>query len=184
MTREEIKVVLEQHLLCIRSDGKEGRRADLSKANLSKADLSGADLSRANLSGADLSGADLSKADLSGADLFRADLSKADLSKANLSGADLSKANLSGADLSGADLSKADLTVIWNKYVCHLSWRKNGTTCIRIGCQCLPVAEYEEKKEALADELDRPWWDEHGTHIFEFLKAEAAREDAKKAEER
>jgi hypothetical protein len=119
MTREEIEEVLGKHLLSIRSDGKEGRRA-----------------------------------------------------------------NLSGADLYRANLTNANLTVIWHKYVCHLSWRKDGTTCIRIGCQCLPIPEYEAKKEAFADKLDRAWWNKHGAHIFDFLKAEAAKYEAKKAEER
>ena len=49
MTRKEIKKVLDQHLLWIRTDGEEGKRA-----NLTGADLSGAHLSRADLSGADL----------------------------------------------------------------------------------------------------------------------------------
>ena len=62
---------------------------------------------RANLSGADLSGADLRSADLSGANLSGADLRRADLSGANLSGADLRRADLSGANLSGANLSGA-----------------------------------------------------------------------------
>jgi hypothetical protein len=131
-----MKEALDQHLLWIETNGKEGKRfvyseyveetgtnlsganlskADLSKANLSEADLSGADLSGANLSKAKLSGANLSGVNLSGAklseaNLFGADLSKADLSEADLSGADLFGANLSGANLSGAKLSWANLS--------------------------------------------------------------------------
>ena len=87
MTREELARILTAHKawLCGKPDG---RRADLSEANLSWADLSEANLSEANLSGADLSWADLSEANLSGADLSEANLSWADLSEANLSGAD------------------------------------------------------------------------------------------------
>ena len=109
----DLKKILEEHLLWL--NGKGGRRADLSGANLSDADLS-----NANLSGADLSGANLCDADLRCADLIDANLSGADLSCANLFGtnlrcADLSNANLFGtnlrcADLIGADLSGADLS--------------------------------------------------------------------------
>jgi hypothetical protein len=79
-----------------------------------RADLSGADLRRANLAVAKLAGADLRRADLSGADLRRANLAVAklagaDLRRANLRGADLRNANLSGADLRNADLLGADL---------------------------------------------------------------------------
>ena len=55
MTKEEISVVLAEHLKWLRGEG--GKRAnlsgaDLSGANLYSADLSGANLSRANLPGA------------------------------------------------------------------------------------------------------------------------------------
>ena len=72
----DLKEVLRLHELWI-NDDKDGRRANLS-------------------------GADLRDADLRDADLSDADLSGADLSRANLSGADLRCANLSGADLRGA----------------------------------------------------------------------------------
>ena len=108
-------------------------------------------------------------ADLSGADLFGADLSRADLSRANLS-----RANLSGADLFGADLFGA--SIIWNKYVCCLSWEDKGkTVCIRIGCKCHPVEDYKQIAEELATENDREWWDKSGKFIFEFLVGEAER---------
>ena len=127
MTREELEIVLENHLHWLREDveGWEDMKANLSGADLRHADLSGADLSyanliNANLSGANLSGANLSRANLSYADLINANLSganlidanliDADLSGANLSYANLSYANLSYADLSGANLSYADLT--------------------------------------------------------------------------
>ena len=62
MTKEELKVVLDNHVKWLNGNG--GNRADLSGANLSGANLSGAYLSMADLSGANLSGADLSGADL------------------------------------------------------------------------------------------------------------------------
>jgi hypothetical protein len=119
MNTEQLKETLRLHALWLKNEP-EGKRADLSGADLRWADLSGANLSGAYLrwaylSGANLSGADLRWADLSGANLSGADLSGANLSGANLSGAYLSGANLSGAylrwaDLSGADLSGADLS--------------------------------------------------------------------------
>ena len=113
-TPDELAEILNRHRAWLREE-KDGRRADLSGANLRGADLSdanlrGANLRGANLSGAYLRGADLSGADLSGAYLRGADLSGADLSRADLSGANLSGANLSGAYLRGADLSDADLS--------------------------------------------------------------------------
>lgn len=104
MTHAELQEVLRLHGLWLAGDS-EGRRADLSQANLSHADLSQADLSHADLRWANLSGADLRWASLRGADLRWANLSHADLRAADLRGA-----NLSGADLQGANLREADLT--------------------------------------------------------------------------
>src|SRR5271157_3607254 len=124
MTGHEIKEILEKHLVWIKTDGKEGVRADLYRANLSGA-------------------------------------------------------NLSGANLYRADLTLANLTIVWNKYCCLLSWQKNGTTCVRIGCECHPVEEWTEELQAeLAAKHDQAWWDAHGRHIFAFLKEEAARYEA------
>ena len=97
----DLKEVLRLHELWINGD-KDGRRADLSGANLRYADLRDADLGRAALRCADLRGADLSGAYLGGAYLSGADLRDADLDHAYLGGADLRCANLSGADLSCA----------------------------------------------------------------------------------
>jgi hypothetical protein len=88
MTNDELKLVLNRHLLWLEEDPC-GECANLSSAYLSGADLSGADLS-----GADLSRADLSRADLSGADLSSAYLSRADLSRADLRDANLMDANI------------------------------------------------------------------------------------------
>jgi hypothetical protein len=105
---EKLNEILRLHRMWVNEDT-EGKRADLSGADLSGADLSGADLRDADLSGADLRDADLRDADLSGADLRDADLSGADLRRAYLRGADLRGADLSGAYLSGAYLRGADL---------------------------------------------------------------------------
>ena len=135
ITKEELKVILENHKHWISGDieGCENMRADLSNVNLEGADLNDADLYGANLSwaklkvaskadlrgtnlkyaklrGADLSGAKLSDANLKGANLEGADLRDVDLRDAILVGASLKNANLKGADLSGADLRDADLS--------------------------------------------------------------------------
>jgi hypothetical protein len=115
ITEEELKQILERHEKYYESDGKDGKKADLSKVNISVAELSSAHLSGANFSGANLSAAKLSKADLreanlSEANLSSAELSKADLSGANLSAAELTLANLREANLSSANLREANLT--------------------------------------------------------------------------
>ena len=116
MTSEEIEKVLDLHKKWC-NNGQNGKKADLSRADLREADLSGADLREANLSEADLrwanlSGADLREANLCGADLRRANLSGADLREANLR-----EANLCGADLRGVNLCGADLD-----YSCFPLW--------------------------------------------------------------
>ena len=130
ITEEELKEILEQHALWLDSNGKEGKCADLSDADLRRAnlyyanlrcaDLTDADLSYANLrcanlyvadlSGANLYGAYLTGVDLIGANLTGVDLIGADLTYANLIDANLTRANLSGANLSGANLRCANLT--------------------------------------------------------------------------
>ena len=103
MIKEELDKVLELHKKWVKNEP-EGKRADLSGAELYGADLSGAELY-----GADLGGADLSGAELYGADLGGADLGGADLSGANLIYANLRDANLNGADLLNADLRGANI---------------------------------------------------------------------------
>ncbi len=119
MDSGEIKKVLEEHKLWIKTEGEKGKRASLAEESLYGEDLSNADLrfaefscinlEDANLQGANLMGADLSDSDLMNADFCGADLSGANLGGADLSGADLTGANLEGANLSGANLSGADL---------------------------------------------------------------------------
>ena len=69
MNKKELKDVLDHHSLWLDSDGEQGRRANLSRANLGGADLTEATLTAANLYGADLTEANLYGADLSGAEL-------------------------------------------------------------------------------------------------------------------
>ena len=77
ITWADLDRILQAHDFWLKSNGKEGKRADLSLAMLKEADLRGADLREAFLIGANLSGADLYKADLSGAKLSGAKLSGA-----------------------------------------------------------------------------------------------------------
>ena len=114
MDKDKLNEVLKQHKLWLETEGKEGKRANLSGdnlsgANLEYADLRGANLWYANLRKADLRGADLRKADLCGADLRGAELCDANLRKADLRGADLCGADLRGACLEYADLWGANL---------------------------------------------------------------------------
>jgi uncharacterized protein YjbI with pentapeptide repeats len=110
ITDGEFSKILKEHKNWISTNEEEGKRADLSGADLHEADLREADLYRVDLSDADLIGADLSDANLSGAKLIYANLIGATLSDANLSDANLNYANLSDANLSGANLSGANLS--------------------------------------------------------------------------
>ena len=82
MEKETLQKILEDHekWLC----GEDGKKANLSSADLRGADLRGADLSNTNLSYANLIDADLSYTNLIDADLSYADLRGAYLSYANL----------------------------------------------------------------------------------------------------
>jgi uncharacterized protein YjbI with pentapeptide repeats len=109
ITATELKSILEQHKLWIKTNGAEGKRANLQGADLLGADLGGANLGGAYLEYADLEGAYLGGADLNGANLGGADLNGANLRGANLEGANLRGANLGGANLQGANLVDANL---------------------------------------------------------------------------
>ncbi len=101
--------VLEAHRKWVESEGKEGIRADLSKANLQEAILRGANLQEADLIEANLQGAILRGAMLQKANLFGANLQGANLIEANLQGAVLGRANLERASLYRANLQGANL---------------------------------------------------------------------------
>lgn len=136
-TSDELQHVLHEHAQWIKSEGKSGKRANLSwsdlcGANLSVADLTGADLRGAVLRGsvlseADLRGANLSGADLRGANLSWSDLRGADLRGSDLRGADLRESVLSGIVLSGAVLSGAEgafVTITCPSDGAFIGWKK------------------------------------------------------------
>ena len=106
-TPPDLEHILEQHRIWLRSDGSEGKRADLCGANLQGADLEDANLQGAKLLNANLQRADLHYANLQEANLIYANLLEASLAGANLQGADLRLANLQGAYLTGAKLQEA-----------------------------------------------------------------------------
>ena len=118
-------------------------RANLSGANLSYANLTGANLSGANLSYANLTDAALSYANLSGARLSYANLTDAALSYANLTGAILTDANLTGAilthtNLTGAILTDANLICGGKRSDGHdfyLIREPSGAVMVRVGCR-------------------------------------------------
>ena len=117
MEQSKLKEILDQHRLWL--NGKGGKCAILTGANLYRANLNGASLHSANLQGANLTGASLWGASLVGADLNGASLTDANLQGANLQGANLTGASLTGADLTHADLAGADLS---NAILPDISW--------------------------------------------------------------
>ena len=104
MEQAKLDKILDEHRLWLKTDGEQGKKAELRYADLRYANLSYANLSYADLSYANLRYAELRYADLRYANLSYADLRYADLSYADLSYADLSYANLRYADLRYADL--------------------------------------------------------------------------------
>ena len=85
----------------------DGKRMDLSDADLSGIDLSGAVLSEVRFAGANLSAAVFRSAGLAYADFRRANLSNATLADISAELTLFDEANLRGVDLSGARLSEA-----------------------------------------------------------------------------
>ena len=107
--KELLLKILEEHKLWLKSNGKQGKRANLVNEYLCKANLRGAILDRAYLSRANFYGANLHGASFKYADLKYANLKYSNLQDANFRNADLSGASLQGADLTWADLSWARL---------------------------------------------------------------------------
>ncbi|MFB3073763.1 MAG: pentapeptide repeat-containing protein [Candidatus Methylomirabilales bacterium] len=104
MPEEELQKILEAHRKWVESEGKEGKKADLARAN-----LRGAHLFEANLQGASLNEANLQNAFLLDADLEGANLAEANLEGADLLGAQLKGVNLQSAtNLTAADVNRAE----------------------------------------------------------------------------
>jgi uncharacterized protein YjbI with pentapeptide repeats len=107
----DLEIILEEHSEWVRSRGRKGRQAELSRLNFEGADLSDTNLQDAVMNETVLKGADLLLTDLQGASLLQANFENA-----NLLGAKLRAANLQGATLLGAtglqagELAGTDLT--------------------------------------------------------------------------
>ncbi len=111
--------VLRQHDAWLKTDGKEGRRANLYGLDLTQIDFTHADLQQANLRGAILDGVDLSGALLNDADLTEASLQgcratganwlRVNLASATLQRSVLDNINFSFANAIGANFSEASL---------------------------------------------------------------------------
>ena len=69
MKQREVNKILEQHKLWLESEGKEGKRGDLSGASLKNLNFRGANLRYFKFRYADLEGDYFNGADLEGADL-------------------------------------------------------------------------------------------------------------------
>ncbi len=101
---EELEIILEAHRKWVESEGKEGKKADLVRANLRVAYLFEANLEGADLNEANLQDAFLLEANLEGANLAEADLKGADLLSAQLKGVNLQSAtNLTASDVKRAE---------------------------------------------------------------------------------
>lgn len=122
---EELKVIHHQHSLWIDTQHKEGKRANLTYANLTAFNLFNSNWSGAVFEDATLSHARFHNTNLSGANLVNADLSGADLVEADLSGANLSGAKLDGANFSGAVLQNVNYEPQSNPAILAIAFAKN-----------------------------------------------------------
>lgn len=169
LSRAELDNILREHKRWVWTQGIDGRRADLSNADLSSADLvavelSGADLEGAHLTQANLTGAHLSHARLTGAYLTGARLSGATLTDAELSGAHLTGADLSNAVLTGADLSSANLTGT------NLSGTDFSGTDLK-GAIYEPAVNPDPPKIARAQSLEDLRWQENPASVVALRKS-------------
>jgi uncharacterized protein YjbI with pentapeptide repeats len=107
----DLEIILEEHCEWVKSGGRNGRQADLSRLNFEGADLSDTNLQDAVMNETVLKGADLLLTDLQGASLLQANFENANLLGAKLRDANLQGATLAGATgLQSAELAGTDLT--------------------------------------------------------------------------
>lgn len=160
MTKDKLKEILDQHKIWLASSGKEGRKANLSRADLRNSDLREADLRSACLSGADFSGNDLHKADLRDTILYDANLRCADLTEAKLQGSDLR-----GANLRDTKLPPKTFIIIGEKMHVQIS---NGDH-LRAGCQSHSVEQWRKFKHQDLKDMHDEIGPEYYCRMFEFL---------------
>ncbi len=99
--------VLRQHVAWLETDGREGRRA-----NLSNLDLTSISFNNANLQHANMRGAILHDVDLSTAQVIDADMAEATLDRVNARNCDWSRVNITAASLHGVLLENAILVQV------------------------------------------------------------------------
>ena len=183
-----ISQIIEQHALWLATDGKEGSRANLTRANLygvslthanltranlyganlTRANLFGANLTHANLDGVNLYGVSLTHANLEGANLFSANLTRANLFGANLEGANLTHANLTHANLTHANLTRANLEGAsgnlnnLKSVFCDTYPVTYTAEVMQIGCQCHKIEDWWSFSDACIIEMEGKaalkWW--------------------------
>lgn len=105
-----LRHVAENHVRWLQSDGKDGRRANLSNQDLSGISLRGVYLPEANFRSANLTGTDFSEADLQGADFSEAQLDHTNFRDAKLDGANFSRAVANHAYFDRASLVEANFS--------------------------------------------------------------------------
>ena len=160
MNQSEIDEVLRLHKLWLEGH-KDGKRANLSGADLLRADLSGANLSEANLFLADLIGANLIGANLREADLREANLSRANLIRANLSGAKLWDTIGNGVEIRTLQLPEYTIVYAGDR--------------IQIGCKNHSIQEWSEfDDEVIKGMSDNAldFWNKYKVRILSFSNLE------------
>jgi uncharacterized protein YjbI with pentapeptide repeats len=100
--------ILRQHKIWLDSEGREGKRANLSSEDLRQADLRGADLRSVNMRGAMLDNLDVRGANFEDADLAEASLRYMHAPKVSFQRANFAGTNCEGAVFDGADLSYSE----------------------------------------------------------------------------
>lgn len=107
---DEINLILNDHLVWLQSEGREGRRANLSGYDLSGMDLQGVYLPESNMRSTNLTGTNLSEANLQGADLSEAYLERTNLRSAQMEGVNLARSNAPYAYFDNASLIEANMS--------------------------------------------------------------------------
>ena len=164
----DIKQIIEQHALWLDTNGKEGSRANLTRANLNGANLTRANLNSVNLYGANLNDANLEGANLTNANLTCANLTRANLDSVNLYGAKLNGANLTRANLFSANLDFANLNGAsgnlnnLKSVFCDTYPVTYTAEVMQIGCQCHKLEDWWSFDDARIIEMEGKtalkWW--------------------------
>ena len=137
---EELQQVLAEHKKWLVSEGKEGKRANLRKTDLSGRDLQKTVLNKANLYKAEFVGSNLRKVEIENGNIQKANFYYANLQKANLSLSDFRKADLSNSNIWKGQLWKINLqkAELWSANL-----RKANLNDANLGKANLGIADIE-----------------------------------------